>query len=81
MGVSLALAAIRLRSRVRGIDLTIPRASMPKVFRSLEHPFPELECLIINVPYYNIYDGEHERILTTLRSVSAHVCDSSRCGK
>jgi hypothetical protein len=56
---SLALAALRHRSRVRGIVLRRPYYSsldMAKLLRALSHPFPELESLEI-CPSYPHDDG------------------------
>jgi hypothetical protein len=56
---SLALAALRHRSRVRGIVLRRPYYSsldMAKLLRALSHPFPELESLEI-CPSYPHEDG------------------------
>ena len=66
---SLAVAAIRHRSRVHGIGLGTPHTSMPKLFSSLSHPFPELESLEILAPYSQ--GCGHELPLTALRSISA----------
>ena len=48
---SLALAALRHRSRVRGIVLRRPYWDMVKLLRAFSHPFPELESLEI-CPYH-----------------------------
>ncbi|KAN0128564.1 hypothetical protein V8E53_013609 [Lactarius tabidus] len=47
----LALAALRLRSRVRGIALQRPYKDKDKLFRSLSRPFPELESVDISLPW------------------------------
>ena len=43
----LALAALRHRSRVRGVAIRRPYRDMVKLIRALIHPFPELESLEI----------------------------------
>jgi hypothetical protein len=47
----LALAALRLRSRVRGIALQRPYKDKAKLFRALSRPFPELESVDISLPW------------------------------
>jgi hypothetical protein len=46
----LALAALRPRSRVRGIALRRPYMDTAKLFRALSRPFPELESVDISPP-------------------------------
>ena len=43
----LAIAALRYRSRVRGITIRRPYRGMVKLIRALIHPFPKLESLEI----------------------------------
>ncbi|KAI9464458.1 hypothetical protein BJY52DRAFT_819785 [Lactarius psammicola] len=68
-GEHLLLAALRQRSRVRGIVLQTPYTDAAKLLRVLNHPFPELESLEIRPSYP--YDSNCELIPATFLSGSA----------